>query len=146
MERWYMLTMFGKDQLGVVARLSAALCKNGCNLGDSSMARLGSNFTIMLMVQYAGTAEELAKDLITQVWIFDDRTVLSSIIDLIVPMITEFQQETSMATAKSLAHAQKLVSEEAERKGAEEMRERCAAAHPLTRSVIRALPLPGDEK
>ncbi len=60
MERWYMLTMFGKDQLGVVAKLSAALCKNGCNLGDSSMARLGNNFTIMLMVQYAGTAEELA--------------------------------------------------------------------------------------
>ena len=54
-----MLTMFGKDQLGVVAKLSAALCKVGCNLGDSSMARLGSNFTIMLMVQFAGSAEEL---------------------------------------------------------------------------------------
>lgn len=59
MENWYMLTMFGKDQMGVVARLSAALCKKGCNLGDSSMARLGGNFTIMLMVQFAGTAEEL---------------------------------------------------------------------------------------
>lgn len=59
MENWYMVTMFGKDQMGVVAKLSAALCKEGCNLGDSSMARLGGNFTIMLMAQFAGTAGEL---------------------------------------------------------------------------------------
>ena len=59
MANWYMLTMVGKDQAGVVAKLSAALCKNGCNLGDSSMARLGSSFTIMLMVQFDGTAEGL---------------------------------------------------------------------------------------
>ena len=31
------------------------------------------------------------------------------------------------------------------REAAEEMRERCAATHPLTRPAIRALPLPGDE-
>jgi glycine cleavage system transcriptional repressor len=59
MENWFMITMFGKDQLGVVAKLSAALCKSGCNLGDSSMARLGSNFTIMIMVQYAGSTDDL---------------------------------------------------------------------------------------
>jgi len=59
MENWFMLTMFGRDQLGVVAKLSAALCKSGCNLGDSSMARLGSNFTIMIMVQFTGTDDEL---------------------------------------------------------------------------------------
>lgn len=59
MENWYILTMVGRDQPGVVAKLSAALCEHGCNLGDSSMARLGSSFTIMLMVQFSGTVAEL---------------------------------------------------------------------------------------
>jgi glycine cleavage system transcriptional repressor len=56
-----MLTLVGKDQPGIVARLSTALCQGGCNLGESSMARLGGNFTIMLMVQYEGTADALEK-------------------------------------------------------------------------------------
>lgn len=54
-----MLTLVGKDQPGIVARLSTALCQGGCNLGESSMARLGTNFTIMLMVHFGGTALEL---------------------------------------------------------------------------------------
>ncbi len=54
-----MLTLVGKDQPGIVAKLSTALCRGGCNLGESSMARLGGNFTIMLMVQFDGTALEL---------------------------------------------------------------------------------------
>jgi glycine cleavage system transcriptional repressor len=58
-DNWYMLTLVGKDQSGIVARLSTALCQGGCNLGESSMARLGSNFTIMLMVQFGGTASEM---------------------------------------------------------------------------------------
>ena len=61
MDDWYMLTMVGKDQPGMVARLSTALCRGGCNLGESSMARLGSNFTIMMMVQFEGTPAELEK-------------------------------------------------------------------------------------
>lgn len=56
-----MLTLVGKDQPGIVARLSTALCRGGCNLGDSSMARLGNNFTIMLMVQFEGEAQDLEK-------------------------------------------------------------------------------------
>ncbi len=59
MENWYMLSLVGKDQPGLVARVSAALCKAGCNLGDSSMARLGSNFTIMVMVQWNGSLDRL---------------------------------------------------------------------------------------
>ncbi len=59
MERWYMLSLVGKDQPGLVARVSAALCKAGCNLGDSSMARLGANFSIMVMVQWDGTVKQL---------------------------------------------------------------------------------------
>ncbi|NIQ02534.1 MAG: amino acid-binding ACT, partial [Nitrospinaceae bacterium] len=54
-----MLSLVGKDQPGLVARVSAALCKAGCNLGDSSMARLGSNFTIMVMVQWNGSLDRL---------------------------------------------------------------------------------------
>lgn len=61
MKRWYMLSLVGKDQAGLVARVSAGLCKSGCNLGDSSMARLGENFSIMVMVQYAGGPNALEK-------------------------------------------------------------------------------------
>ena len=59
MEHWYMLSLVGKDRPGLVAEVSAALCKAGCNLGDSSMARLGTNFSIMVMVQWNGTIEQL---------------------------------------------------------------------------------------
>ncbi len=54
-----MLSLIGPDQLGIVARLSAGLCKSGCNLGDSSMVRLGKYFTIMLMIEYEGSKDEL---------------------------------------------------------------------------------------
>lgn len=59
MENWYLVSLVGKDRPGLVAKVSAALCKAGCNLGDSSMARLGGNFTILLMVQTKGTADQL---------------------------------------------------------------------------------------
>ncbi len=54
-----MLSLIGLDQPSIVARLSAGLCKNGCNLGDSSMVRLGKYFTIMLMVEHEGAKETL---------------------------------------------------------------------------------------
>ena len=57
--KWYLLSLIGKDRPGIVAKLSAGLCKNGCNLGDSSMARLGNNFVIMLAVQFDGSQEAL---------------------------------------------------------------------------------------
>ena len=57
---WYLLSLVGKDRPGIVAKLSAGLCKNGCNLGDSSMARLGNNFVIMLAVEYEGSQEALS--------------------------------------------------------------------------------------
>ena len=59
-EHWYLLSLVGKDRPGIVARLSAGLCKNGCNLGDSSMARLGDNFVIMIAVQFEGSQEALS--------------------------------------------------------------------------------------
>lgn len=57
MKNWYMLSLVGRDRRSIVAELSAGLCRSGCNLGDSSMARLGDNFTIMLMVQHEGSLE-----------------------------------------------------------------------------------------
>mgnify|MGYP002527380275 CR=1 FL=1 len=54
-----MLSLIGLDQPNIVARLSAGLCKNNCNLGDSSMVRLGKYFTIMLMVEHEGSKGSL---------------------------------------------------------------------------------------
>lgn len=51
MKRWYMVTVVGKDRPGIVAGLTEALYRGGANLGEASMARLGGNFAIMLMVQ-----------------------------------------------------------------------------------------------
>ncbi len=51
MKRWYMLTVVGRDQAGIVAALTDALYRAGVNLGEASMARLGGNFSIMLMAQ-----------------------------------------------------------------------------------------------
>ena len=54
-----MLSLIGLDQPSIVASLSAGLCKSGCNLGDSSMVRLGNYFTIMLMVEHDGGKDSL---------------------------------------------------------------------------------------
>jgi glycine cleavage system transcriptional repressor len=59
MKNWFMLSLVGIDQPRIVAKLSAGLCKNGCNLGDSTMGRLGNYFTIMLMVEYGGDKNSL---------------------------------------------------------------------------------------
>jgi len=61
MSRWYMLTLVGEDRPGIVARVTAALFEGGGNLGEAAMARLGGNFTIMLMVQYQGKGRELSE-------------------------------------------------------------------------------------
>lgn len=50
MSNWYMLTLIGKDRPGIVAGLTTALFEAGCNLGETSMIRLGENFTVMMMV------------------------------------------------------------------------------------------------
>ncbi|MDM8548161.1 glycine cleavage system protein R [Candidatus Venteria ishoeyi] len=50
MKNWFMLTLVGQDQSGIVAQVTQALYQGGCNLGEASMVRLGGNFTMMLMV------------------------------------------------------------------------------------------------
>jgi len=59
MKNWFMLTLVGKDQAGIVAKVTEALYLNHCNLGEASMTRLGGSFTIMLMAQFGGAAKEL---------------------------------------------------------------------------------------
>ena len=58
-----MLTIVGKDQPGIVAKVTAALFKTGCNLGETSMLRLGGNFTMMLMVQTDSAQAAIEKSL-----------------------------------------------------------------------------------
>ena len=59
MTSWFMVTLIGKDQKGIVARVTTILYENGYNLGESSMLRLGGNFTIMMMVSCDGEKQEL---------------------------------------------------------------------------------------
>jgi glycine cleavage system transcriptional repressor len=58
-QKWYMLTLVGKDRPGIVAHVTAALYEGGANLGETSMMRLGGNFSIMMMVQFSGTTHAL---------------------------------------------------------------------------------------
>jgi glycine cleavage system transcriptional repressor len=53
-----MLTLIGEDRPGIVAGVTRALFEHGLNLGETSMLRLGGNFTIMMMV--TGTDDEAA--------------------------------------------------------------------------------------
>ena len=49
-DNWFMLTLIGEDKPGIVATVTKALFDIGLNLGETSMLRLGGNFTIMMMV------------------------------------------------------------------------------------------------
>ncbi len=61
-QRW-LVTALGKDQPGIVAGVTEILYKLGCNLEDSAMTRLESEFTIMLIFSSASrvTPERLRK-------------------------------------------------------------------------------------
>jgi len=59
MKKWFMLTLVGKDRSRIVAQVTRALYEGECNLGEASMVRLGGNFTVMLMVQFAGDEQAL---------------------------------------------------------------------------------------
>ncbi len=58
-DKWYMLTLVGKDRPGIVAHVTSALFEEGGNLGEASMIRLGGNFSMMLMVQFTGNLHAL---------------------------------------------------------------------------------------
>ena len=60
---WYMLTLIGEDKPGIVAAVTQALFERGLNLGETSMLRLGGNFTIMMMVGGVQQEDELRAQL-----------------------------------------------------------------------------------
>src|SRR5262245_31384377 len=50
MRQHFLLSATGPDRPGIVAALSKKLFDAGCNLEDSSMTRLGSEFAILLIL------------------------------------------------------------------------------------------------
>ncbi len=60
---WQMLTLVGEDQPGIVAQVTDSLYQGGFNLGETSMIRLGGNFTIMMMVSGPQSGENLMTQL-----------------------------------------------------------------------------------
>ncbi|MCB1802741.1 MAG: amino acid-binding protein [Gammaproteobacteria bacterium] len=62
-DNWYMLTLIGEDKPGIVAAVSKALFDLGMNLGETSMLRLGGNFTIMMMVSGVQDADAAQQQL-----------------------------------------------------------------------------------
>ena len=59
MSDWYMLTLVGEDQPGIVAAVTQTLFDKGVNLGEASMLRLGGNFTVMMMVSGVADVDQL---------------------------------------------------------------------------------------
>jgi glycine cleavage system transcriptional repressor len=47
----YLLLAAGRDRLGIVASVTRLLYRHGCNLADSSMTRLVSEFAMLLIFQ-----------------------------------------------------------------------------------------------
>jgi glycine cleavage system transcriptional repressor len=60
MEQWVAVTAVGRDRPGIVAGVTEALLQLGCNLAETSMTRLRSEFAMILLVRLpaGGTAED----------------------------------------------------------------------------------------
>ena len=50
MKRWYALSAIGRDRPGIVADLAELIYDCDCNLEDSSMTILGSEFAVLLLL------------------------------------------------------------------------------------------------
>lgn len=61
MNRWYAMSAIGKDRPGIVADLAELIFDHGCNLEDSSMTVLGSEFAVLLL--FTGDADDLEERL-----------------------------------------------------------------------------------
>lgn len=62
--KFFILSIFGKDRPGIVARVSRTLFELGVNLEDSSMTRLKGEFTIMLT--FSSEDENLSAEVIAK--------------------------------------------------------------------------------
>src|SRR5689334_2528817 len=59
---WIAVTAVGQDRPGIVAGVTEALLRLGCNLGETSMTRLRSEFAMILLVQLpTGSFEEAVR-------------------------------------------------------------------------------------
>ena len=65
MSSFAFITAFGQDRTGIVAAIAEALFHLGCNIEDTCMTRLRSEFTMMIIVRLPNgiTAEQLAERL-----------------------------------------------------------------------------------
>ena len=53
MKSWYALSAIGRDRPGIVADLAELIYECDCNLEDSSMTILGSEFAVLLLLSSA---------------------------------------------------------------------------------------------
>lgn len=62
MKQWFALSAIGRDRPGIVADLAELIYECDCNLEDSSMTILGSEFAVLLLLtgEGEGTAERLS--------------------------------------------------------------------------------------
>lgn len=62
MKRWFALSAIGRDRPGIVADLAELVYECDCNLEDSSMTILGSEFAVLLLLtgEATGIEERLA--------------------------------------------------------------------------------------
>lgn len=56
---YFIITAFGEDRPGIVAKTTKVLYEKGLNIEDSSMTRLNNEFTIMLIVKGEADQQEL---------------------------------------------------------------------------------------
>lgn len=52
MKKWSLLTLVGADQAAIVSKVTQVLAAANCDLGETSMMRMGCNFAMMLRVQH----------------------------------------------------------------------------------------------
>src|SRR5205823_2219866 len=63
MKKWFALSAIGRDRPGIVADLAELIYECDCNLEDSSMTILGSEFAVLLLL--SGEAPDLERRLAT---------------------------------------------------------------------------------
>jgi glycine cleavage system transcriptional repressor len=61
MKRWFALSAIGRDRPGIVADLAELIYEADCNLEDSSMTILGSEFAVLLLL--SGEGDDLERRL-----------------------------------------------------------------------------------
>ena len=61
MKRWFALSAIGRDRPGIVADLAELIYECDCNLEDSSMTILGSEFAVLLLL--SGEGEDVERRL-----------------------------------------------------------------------------------